>query len=105
MWFTWAMRQDQPQEEDQQPQPQFQPQPQLQQHKRQGSERASSGGGGGGGGADLRIVRQMGAHMRDEAVLHISGQDTPMVGEGILVHQVYRGREDFEVEAWRYEAF
>lgn len=57
------------------------------------------------GGADLRIVRQMGAHTRDEAACHIRGQDTPMVGEGILMHQVYRGREDFEVAAMRFEAW
>ncbi|KAK4132354.1 hypothetical protein BT67DRAFT_443921 [Trichocladium antarcticum] len=97
VWFTWSMRRPASQSRPLPPPQQNNPE---RQHGREHGHHVSTSGG-----ADLRIVRQMGAHTRDEAACHIRGQDTPMVGEGILVHQVYRGREDFEVAAMRFEAW
>lgn len=70
-------------------------------HQNQASEMRDQNGG-----ADLRIVRQVGAHVRDEGVYRLAPEETPFVMDGtILVHQVYQGPENFNVAALRYEAF
>ncbi|KAH6854174.1 hypothetical protein B0I37DRAFT_441210 [Chaetomium sp. MPI-CAGE-AT-0009] len=54
-------------------------------------------------GAYLRVVRQVDAHARDESVVHFGERYLEVVGEGMFAHQVYTGRENFTMTAFRFE--
>lgn len=54
-------------------------------------------------GAYLKVVRQVDAHTRDEAVVHFAERYLEVVGEGMFAHQVYVGSENFTMTAFRFE--
>lgn len=54
--------------------------------------------------SDLLVVREVDDvnQMTDEAIYHVSSNDTPLLGEGLFAHMVYTGPEDFSVPAFRF---
>ncbi|KAK4144915.1 uncharacterized protein C8A04DRAFT_36270 [Dichotomopilus funicola] len=58
-----------------------------------------------GSGAYLKVTRQVDAHTRDEAFVHIQDTSLTVLGEGLWAHEVYTGPVNFTMPAFRAKEF